>query len=117
MILSMIRRTPISTLFPYTTLFRSNETIAQLAEAVRVSPIYLMGWTEVNSVNTVQIPILGEIACGDPITAEDNIHDYHTRVAEDLPKGELFYLMAKGDSKSHVIKSGACELWIQQKVL
>src|SRR5690625_6897058 len=80
MILSMIRRTPISTLFPYTTLFRSNETIAQLAEAVRVSPIYLMGWTEVNSVNTVQIPILGEIACGDPITAEDNIDRKSTRL-------------------------------------
>ena len=91
-----------------------NETIAQLAEAVRVSPIYLMGWTEVNSVNTVQIPILGEIACGDPITAEDNIHDYHTRVAEDLPKGELFYLRAKGDSMSPDIKSGALVLCRQQ---
>jgi len=91
-----------------------NETIAQLAEAVRVSPIYLMGWTEVNPVNTVKIPILGEIACGDPIIAEDNIIDYQTRIADDLPKGELFYLKAKGDSMSPDIKSGALVLCRQQ---
>lgn len=91
-----------------------NETIAQLAEAVRVSPIYLMGWTEVNPVNTVKIPILGEIACGDPIIAEDNIIDYQTRIADDLPKGELFYLRAKGDSMAPDIKSGALVLCRQQ---
>ena len=91
-----------------------NETIAQLAEAVRVSPIYLMGWTEVNPVNTVKIPILGEIACGDPIIAEDNIIDYQTRIADDLPKGELFYLKAKGNSMSPDIKSGALVLCRQQ---
>ena len=91
-----------------------NETIAQLAEAVRVSPIYLMGWTEVNPVNTVKIPILGEIACGDPITADDNIIGYQTRIADDLPKGELFYLKAKGNSMSPDIKSGALVLCRQQ---
>lgn len=91
-----------------------NEMISKLAEAVRVSPVYLMGWTNVNPVNTVQIPILGDIACGDPITAEDNIIGYQTRISDDLPKGELFYLRAKGNSMSPDIKSGALVLCRQQ---
>ena len=91
-----------------------NEIIAKLANALNVNPAYLMGWTDVNSVNTVEIPILGEIACGDPITAEENIIGFHTRIAEDLPKGELFYLRAKGDSMQPAIESGALVLCRQQ---
>jgi len=91
-----------------------NEIIAKLANALNVNPAYLMGWTEVNPVNTVKIPILGDIACGDPITAEDNIVGYQTRIADDLPKGELFYLRAKGDSMSPDIKSGALVLCRRQ---
>lgn len=91
-----------------------NEMISRLAEAVRVSPIYLMGWTEVNSVDTVEIPIIGEISCGDPITAEENIIGMHSRIIDELPKGELFYLKAKGDSMSPAIQSGALVLCRQQ---
>lgn len=91
-----------------------NEMISKLADAVRVSPVYLMGWTEINPTNTVEIPILGDIACGDPITAEDNIIDYKSRIADDLPKGELFYLRAKGNSMSPEIRSGALVLCRQQ---
>ena len=91
-----------------------NEVIAKLANALNVNPAYLMGWIEVNPTNTVKIPIIGEIACGDPITAEENIIDYQTRIADDLPKGELFYLKAKGDSMSPDIKSGALVLCRQQ---
>jgi len=48
--------------------------------------------------NFVKIPVIGEIACGDPILAEENIIDYHVEPADLLPAGNLFYLKAKGDS-------------------
>lgn len=81
-----------------------NEIIAKLANVLNVNPAYLMGWTDVNTIQTVEIPILGEIACGDPILAEENIIDTHARVADNLPSGELFYLIAKGDSMSPKIE-------------
>lgn len=46
----------------------------------------------------VKIPVLGEIACGDPILAEENIVEYQNEPADLLPTGELFYLKAKGNS-------------------
>lgn len=92
----------------------NNKIISELAEAVRVSPVYLMGWTDVNTTQTVEIPILGEIACGDPILAEENIVDVHTRVADGLPSGELFYLIAKGDSMAPIIEPDSLVLCRQQ---
>ena len=91
-----------------------NEIVLNIAKSLNVSPAYLMGWTDINSVNVVDIPVLGNIACGDPITAEENIQEYHQRMAEDLPSGELFYLVAKGDSMKPVIESGSLVLCRQQ---
>ncbi len=33
-----------------------------------------------------QIPVLGEIACGDPILAEENIEEYREEIDENLHK-------------------------------
>lgn len=52
---------------------------------------------------TVKIPVLGQIACGDPITAEENIEEYRERPINNLPNGELFYLKASGDSMEPTI--------------
>lgn len=52
---------------------------------------------------TVKIPIIGEIACGDPIIAEENIDGYREELAEFLPSGKLFYLKAKGNSMTPTI--------------
>ncbi|MFT8557912.1 MAG: XRE family transcriptional regulator [Liquorilactobacillus hordei] len=52
---------------------------------------------------TVKIPMLGEIACGDPILAEENIEEYINEPADDLPSGQLFYLRAKGNSMKPTI--------------
>ncbi|WP_373750089.1 LexA family protein [Jeotgalibaca porci] len=49
-------------------------------------------------LNSVKIPILGEIACGKPILIEENIDGYIEEFADNLPSGELFYLKTKGDS-------------------
>lgn len=80
-------------------------TIAKLAEALDTSPIYLMGW-ESESLSPLppnvmplpkmkKVPLVGQIACGTPILAEENITDYI-----DLP-GHIradYALLCKGDS-------------------
>ncbi len=75
---------------------------------------------EPNIVNMKQvkemrsIPVLGDIACGDPITAVENIQGYRDEVADTLPTGELFYLHCKGDSMAPTIPNGAYVLIRQQ---
>lgn len=56
----------------------------------------------------VTIPIIGEIACGDPITAEENIEGY-TEVIFDksVPSGILFALHCKGHSMEPTIPDGS----------
>lgn len=64
----------------------------------------------------VRIPLLGEIACGEPITAEENIEDYITETfnAGDVPSGTLFALKAKGNSMQPTIPNGATVLIREQ---
>lgn len=45
-----------------------------------------------------RLPVLGEIACGAPILAEENIESYVTISRELLGVGNFFILRAKGDS-------------------
>lgn len=52
-------------------------------------------------------PILGRIACGEPMFAEENIEGYITLPEELLGSGEYFCLWAEGDSMIKVgIKPG-----------
>lgn len=62
----------------------------------------------------ISIPIIGTIACGDPITAEENIEGYKERSKNDLPGGELFYLTAQGDSMQPTIPNGSLVLCRRQ---
>ncbi len=66
------------------------------------------------SQETVQVPVLGEIACGDPILAEENIIEYRTELKDGLPSGDVFYLKAKGDSMSPTIPDGSLVLLREQ---
>jgi len=59
---------------------------------------------------TVPIPVLGAIACGEPILAEQNISEYIYESPERLPAGELFYLRAKGTSMEPTIPDGSLVL-------
>ena len=45
-----------------------------------------------------QVPILGEIAAGQPLLAEGNIEDYFPIPLEFMPNKETFLLKVKGDS-------------------
>ncbi|GAW63103.1 peptidase s24-like protein [Ligilactobacillus acidipiscis DSM 15836] len=63
---------------------------------------------------TKKVPILGTIACGDPITADENIESYRETVADLLPNGTVFYLKAKGRSMEPTIPNGSYVLIREQ---
>lgn len=67
------------------------------------------------SQETIQIPVLGTIACGDPILAKENIEEYRTTLKADVPSGDVFYLRAKGDSMAPLIPDGAMVLLRYQR--
>lgn len=81
------------------------DRLERIAAAIGTSAAYLMGWED--SPDTVlpnniipmpemrKIPLLGNIACGAPILADDHIEDY-----VDIPKhiNADFALSCKGDS-------------------
>ena len=77
--------------------------IAKLADALNTTPAYLMGWEEaapsfeniIPMPTMKKVPILGTIACGEPIYAEEQYGEY----AEiDISVNCDFVLLAKGDS-------------------
>lgn len=46
----------------------------------------------------VSIPVVGQVAAGQPILAQENIEDYFPVPADVVPRGESFILKVKGDS-------------------
>lgn len=47
---------------------------------------------------TVNVPMIGTVAAGQPILAQEHIEGYFPIPAEYMPKGECFMLKVKGDS-------------------
>ena len=50
----------------------------------------------------VQVPMIGTVAAGQPILAEENIEDYFPIPAELLPNSQTFMLRIKGNSMINV---------------
>jgi len=50
----------------------------------------------------VQVPVLGSVAAGQPLLAEEQIEDYFPIPASILPNNEVFMLRVKGDSMINV---------------
>ncbi|WP_026835773.1 transcriptional repressor LexA [Eubacterium xylanophilum] len=48
------------------------------------------------------IPVLGSVAAGEPLFAEQNITNYFPLLSEELPSGNLFMLKVRGDSMINV---------------
>ncbi|MFV0560049.1 MAG: LexA family protein [Enterococcus sp.] len=63
------------------------------------------------------IPILGTIACGEAILAEENIEGYREEIVETLPLGELFYLKTKGTSMEPTIPENSYVLIKKQQTV
>ena len=63
----------------------------------------------------VKIPVIGTIACGTPILAEQNISSYEYLPASLIPEdGKVFFLKCKGNSMEPTIKNGSLVLIHQQ---
>lgn len=68
-----------------------------------------------DGLEQVTIPIIGTIACGDPITAEENIEGYTKETFEKpVPSGTLFALRCKGHSMEPTIPNGALAIIREQ---
>lgn len=50
----------------------------------------------------INIPLIGNVAAGEPIFAEQNIEGYFPLLADDMPSGEAFMLKVKGESMINV---------------
>ncbi len=48
------------------------------------------------------IPILGTVAAGQPIFAEENISGYFPLLADEIPSGDLFILNVRGESMINI---------------
>ena len=46
----------------------------------------------------VQVPILGRVAAGEPLLAEQNIEEYYPIPVEFMPNSECFMLKVRGES-------------------
>lgn len=86
------------------------DRIAALAQILKVSPIDIMGVTDDDnyddSIKSVQIPVLGYVKAGIPMTTIENIIDYEEISQEQARTGEFFGLQIKGDSMEPRITEG-----------
>lgn len=79
--------------------------VCDFAKALNTTPAYLMGWEDMeqptpksNGYPTVRIPVLGDVAAGVPILAQQDIIGYEDIPADMAKTGEYFGLKIKGDS-------------------
>ncbi len=82
-----------------------HEKIEALASALDTTPAELMGWknrdfdfssySNISQISTKRLPMLGSIACGEPIYAEEEHESY---VSADFDLDADFCLRATGDS-------------------
>jgi len=62
----------------------------------------------------INIPVLGQVAAGTPILAEENIEGYYPLPASVCPRGNMFILKVKGNSMINAgIRSGD-QLFVQE---
>lgn len=95
-----------------------SDKIESIAKILRASPSYIMGWDNAEAsagdgcfanlkeipnnilpISTVKVPLIGEIACGEPIEADEEVECY---VEPGTPIHCDFALKAKGDSMEGV---------------
>lgn len=73
----------------------SHAMLIKYADALEVSPTYLLTGKEAEEKNNLRVPLLGRIACGQPVFAEEE----HGAYIDAFPGVDAdFCLEAKGDS-------------------
>ena len=90
--------------------------ISELARVLKVTEAYLMGWEEKTpqTQQGLQIPVLGTVAAGIPISAVEDILDYEEVPQSWENQGEFFGLRIKGDSMKPDINDGDTVIVRQQ---
>ncbi|MEG0249717.1 MAG: transcriptional repressor LexA [Peptostreptococcus sp.] len=91
-----------STVFNILNRLERFDYIRKDATKPRAIEILSKGITSENTVGynseTINIPIVGQIAAGEPIFAEENIEEYMTLPSSHVKGQECFMLRVKGDS-------------------
>ena len=96
-------KSAVSRYFNRTREFPLNR-VDDFAKAFHVKPEYLLGIDFPKPTNIVfpekitKIPMIGTIAAGVPILAEQNIDDYLPVVESSVPKGKIIALSIQGNS-------------------
>lgn len=113
-------KSTVSLYFNKTREFPVNR-LGEFAKALHTTPEQVLGVSDDTTTQSkpsnfiypeglerVQIPLVGEIACGDPITAEENLEGYIEETFEKpVPSGTLFALRCKGQSMEPTIPDKA----------
>lgn len=74
--------------------------------------------TEIQPIDSWKnIPIIGNIACGSPILANENIDGFQAIPSNLVPQDNVFGLKCKGDSMEPTIKNGALVIIHQQPTI
>lgn len=87
--------------------------VDDFAKAFNVPPEYILGidFTKPDNMlfmeEIVEVPVLGQIAAGAPILAEQNIEEYIPMVKSCLPSGNNIALNIKGNSMAPGIPNGS----------
>lgn len=77
------------------------DTLGRFANFFGTTVDYLLGRSDIKIEGIkhfVNVPVLGSIAAGLPVYAEQNVIGYEKTPAEDVSDGEYFYLIVRGDS-------------------
>ncbi len=89
------------------------DKLEKIAKYLNTSIDNLMGW-EVESSQGIQIPVLGTVTAGIPISAVENILDYEEIPQSWKTQGDFFGLKIKGDSMYPEINDGDTVIVRQQ---
>lgn len=96
-------KSAVSRYFNRTREFPLNR-VNEFARALNVKPEYILGLdfpkpsNMVNMEKIINVPVIGVIAAGTPILAEQNIEEYIPILASMVPSGDLMCLSVNGDS-------------------
>lgn len=90
-----------------------SDKIEAIANVLDVSPAWICGWEQGSEIpipsgfdplpDMEEIPLVGRIACGEPITAEENLEGY---VSAPAMWHATFALLCRGDSMEPTICDG-----------
>lgn len=93
--------------------------IQKIADHFNLPKSYILEESEPENIykvesESVNVPVLGEISCGNPIYAAENFAGYRTEPKLSLPVENVYYLKTKGASMEPTIPQGAYVLIKEQ---